>query len=240
MGFSTEVASDGVIDFHTHSVLSDGEFIPAELIRRAVSAGYRVLAVTDHVGIGDLDAVIDRLRKDCELAMRYWNITVIAGVELTHIPAGFIPQAAERAKARGAEIVLVHGETIGEPVEPGTNLAAVSCRHVDVLAHPGFLTVEEARLAKGNGVFLELSAAAKTHSLTNGHVARVARLAGAALLVNSDAHSAGQLLSAETQVRVARGAGLDESEVRSVLVDNPAQLLARMGRLTIRSQSASS
>ena len=31
-----------------------------------------------------------------------------------------------------------------EPVEPGTNLAAASCPDVDVLAHPGLLTAEEA------------------------------------------------------------------------------------------------
>ena len=41
-------------DFHTHTFLSDGVLAPTELIRRAIHNGYRVMAVTDHVGPGQL------------------------------------------------------------------------------------------------------------------------------------------------------------------------------------------
>ena len=43
--------------------------------------------------------------------------------------------------------MVVHGETIIEPVEKGTNLAAVQSPYVDILAHPGLLSLEEAKLA---------------------------------------------------------------------------------------------
>ena len=50
----------------------------------------------------------------------------------------------------------MHGETICEPVAPGTNRAAIEAG-VDILAHPGLITEEEARLAASKGVLLEVS-----------------------------------------------------------------------------------
>jgi len=37
-----------MIDLHTHSLFSDGELIPSELVSRAAAAGYRAIAITDH------------------------------------------------------------------------------------------------------------------------------------------------------------------------------------------------
>lgn len=37
-----------MIDLHTHTIFSDGELIPAELVRRAEVAGYKALCMTDH------------------------------------------------------------------------------------------------------------------------------------------------------------------------------------------------
>ena len=88
---------------------------------------------------------------------------------------------AQKAKQLGAWIVVVHGETIVEPVEKGTNLAALNSPDVDILAHPGMLSPEEARLAAANHIFLEISAR-KGHSLTNGHVAKLGLKAGAKML----------------------------------------------------------
>lgn len=43
-----EIRQHPVIDLHTHTTASDGRCTPAVLISRAVSAGIRVLSVTDH------------------------------------------------------------------------------------------------------------------------------------------------------------------------------------------------
>jgi putative hydrolase len=217
-----------VFDFHTHSTLSDGALSPLELIRRAAVNGYRAIAVTDHCGPGSLARLIAETAEDCALAQAHWGIVALAGVELTHLPPAAIDEAARRAKTLGARIVVVHGETLTEPVEPGTNLAAVRSRHVDILAHPGFLSDEEARLAAQNGVFLEISAR-QSHALANGHVARTAVRADAGLLVCSDAHAPADLLTAEWAKLVARGAGMNERQMRAALEKSPRVLVRKIG-----------
>ena len=215
-------------DFHTHTFLSDGVLSPIELIRRAYVRGYRAMAVTDHVGLGNLEYVVKTLVIDCELASRRWDILALPGVEITHVPKDDIDLVARTAKEIGAKLVAVHGETPVEPVEPGTNEAAIRSAWVDVLAHPGLITPDEARLAAERGVRLEVSAR-KGHSLANGHVVRVAREAGAMLVLDSDAHAPEDLLTPELCRKVAIGAGLDDEEVYALLEDNPLELLNGLG-----------
>ena len=116
-----------------------------------------------------------------------------------------------------------------EPVQRGTNRAAVECTDVDILGHPGFLTDEEAAIAAANGVYLELSSR-RGHSLANGHVAQRALAAGALLLINSDAHQPEDLLTQELAWAVARGAGLSDNAARAALDDNPLRLMERLRR----------
>jgi histidinol phosphatase-like PHP family hydrolase len=202
-------------DFHMHSFLSDGIMLPVELIRFAVASGRQVVAVTDHVSASTLERVIREVKADTVLAEKYWGVTAIAGVELTNVPAGAVAPLAAKARELGAELVVVHGETLVEPVEPGTNLAAVSCPDVDLLAHPGLITLEEARLAKENGVCLEISLR-RGHAFTNGHVASMARKAGAKILLNSDAHDPDDLFRQELAMKVGRGAGLTTEEIAQI------------------------
>ena len=215
-------------DFHTHTFLSDGVLSPIELIRRAMIIGYRAIGVTDHVGLGNLEYVVKTLVKDCAHATKRWDILAIPGVEITHVPKEDIDLVARTAKELGARLATVHGETIVEPVEEGTNEAAVRSPSVDVLAHPGLIVEDHARLASENGVFLEISAR-KGHSFTNGHVAMVAKHAGASLILDSDAHEPGDLLTPTLTRKVALGAGLTAEESDALLERNPLQLLARLG-----------
>ena len=226
-----------IYDFHTHSTLSDGGLSPIELVRRAKVNGYTALAITDHAGVGSLERFAYELGADCALATERWEIEAYPGVELTHVPADSVDECARKAKAAGAAIVVVHGETVVEPVEPGTNLAALQSDHVDVLGHPGLITLEEARVAAERGIFLELSAR-RTHCVANGHVARVAREAGAKLILDSDQHDL-DFLTPERQRYVALGAGLTEADLDDVLVNNPRALLAQIkGRLKAASEPA--
>ena len=217
-----------VYDFHTHTFLSDGVLSPMELIRRAYDKGYRAIAITDHVGLATQDQVIPVLVEECAQAMARWDIIAIPGVEITYVPVSLIPEAAERAKALGARLVVVHGETIVEPVEPGTNAAALTSPDVDILAHPGLITLEEAMLAARQGVYLEVSAR-RGHSLTNGHVVKQAQRATANLLLGSDAHSPEDLLTAQLASQIGAGAGLDGEELDALLETSPKKLLEKLG-----------
>ena len=220
-----------VHDFHTHTSLSDGDLSPIEMIRRAVVNGYSTIGLTDHAAVGDMQRIIPEIIQVCTMARNYWKILAIPGIELTHVPAQAIAETARKAKELGAWIVVVHGETIVEPVEKGTNLAALNSPYVDILAHPGLLTQEEARLAAEKGIFLEISAR-RGHSLTNGHVARLARETGAKLLVDSDSHTDGDLLTDAFASSLIHGTGLDDAACTEVLTVNPEILVKKvLGRL---------
>ena len=199
-----------MIDFHTHSLLSDGELLPSELVRRAAVKGYQALAITDHVDLSNIDWVIPRLVKDCSELTKHFQLKIIPGAELTHVPPESMKPLAEEARKLGAKIVIAHGETIVEPVAPQSNQKALESA-IDILAHPGLITEEEVRLAKKNGIMLEISAR-KGHCLTNGHVARLALKIGAGLLLNTDAHSPDDLITLDKAKQIAQGTGLNEED----------------------------
>jgi len=216
-------------DFHMHSTMSDGELLPMELIRRAAYADHRAVAITDHTSFSNIDWIVESVTRDCEKA-EAWGIEAIPGVELTHVPVKHLDDAIKRSRKAGAEIIIIHGETLVEPVEKGTNLKAVSNPDVDILAHPGMLTIDEAELAAKNGIFLEVSCR-KGHSLANGHVAAMAREAKARMLVNTDTHAPEDLSSMAFANTVARGAGMAPEEIRDALVTYPEAILKSLKRL---------
>jgi putative hydrolase len=218
-----------LFDFQTHTFLSDGVLSPMELLRRCQHAGYTAVAITDHASPANLDTLIPALRRDCQIAEQEWGLIAVVGVEITHVPPDVIDTVAKQAVDAGAELIAVHGETIAEPVEAGTNRAAIESEHVHMLVHPGLLSPELAQIARKNGITIELSAR-RGHCLTNGHVASVCREAGVPLVVNSDAHEPTDLLSEALARRVARGAGLNADETEAALVDNPMELLRRLGK----------
>lgn len=211
-----------MIDLHTHSLFSDGELLPSELVRRAQVIGCEAVAITDHADSSNLDFVLPRIIKICDNLNRGGEILVIPGVELTHVPPPLLRDLVKEARRLGAKIVVVHGETIAEPVAPGTNREALNC-DIDILAHPGLLTKEEAQLARERDIFLEITTR-RGHSLTNGHVAKTAKEAGAKLVLNTDAHSPEDLISKEAREKIALGAGLTPSDVKE-LKENARKLV---------------
>jgi len=206
-----------MIDFHTHSLFSDGQLVPAEHLRRVEVLGYEAIAITDHADSSSLDFIIPRILRAAEDLNKYSATRLLAGIELTHVPPAMFGELVARARDLGAQIVIGHGETVVEPVQPGTNLAAIKAG-VDILAHPGFISPAEAELAAANDVFLELSGR-KGHSLTNGYVAKLAEETGALMAVNADAHGPGDFLTAEMAEKVALGAGLSAERYEKIRAD---------------------
>jgi len=212
-------------DFHSHSYLTDGESSPTDMWLEAQELEHRALALTDHLGPEDPRPLLDRLQQEAK-ALESTRFTPIVGVELTKIPPRRIADQARAARKAGAEIVIVHGETIVEHVPAGTNHAAIDCGLVDVLAHPGLLDLRDAELARAQSVVLEISGR-QGHSLANGHVARLALEVGAELVVDSDAHDPEHLIPLERARRIALAAGVPEKVLPRVLFGAPTELIKR-------------
>ena len=193
-----------------HSLFSDGELLPSELARRALKLNHEAIAITDHVDWSNVET-IPAIQDAIDDINSNWDITVVLGAEVTHAPCESIDGIAARAKELGAKIVVVHGETLNEPVTPGTNRAAVESEHVDILG-------------------LEISAR-KGHCLGNGHVANVAREVGNKLLVDTDTHAPSDLITYDKSYEIALGAGLTHEEAMKALADNPRELLKSKGIL---------
>ncbi len=203
-----------MIDLHMHSLLSDGALIPSELVRRAAARGYRAMAITDHVDASNLEDVAHKILSFVLATRGALEIPVLAGVELTHVPPSLIGGLVDRARRLGISWVVVHGETLAEPVQKGTNRAAI-LGGADLLAHPGLITEDEVKLAAEKGVFLEISGR-KGHCLSNGHVAALARRYHARLLLNTDAHTPSDLISVDFARAIALGCGLTKEEYHRI------------------------
>jgi putative hydrolase len=218
-----------MIDLHTHSLFSDGVLVPSELVRRAEVKGYEIIAITDHADSSNLDFTIPRVAAACREINQRWKIKALPGIELTHIPPELFRELTERARALGAVIVVAHGETLVEPVHPGTNRAAIEAR-VDILAHPGLLTQQEAELAAKNNVCLEITSR-KGHSLSNGHVAGIAMRAGAKLVIDTDTHEPGDLIDDELARNILLGAGLNNEQIPAVFKNSRELAAAALAAL---------
>ncbi|MEW6077740.1 MAG: histidinol phosphate phosphatase domain-containing protein [Thermodesulfobacteriota bacterium] len=199
-----------MIDLHTHTLFSDGVLIPSELARRAEHAGLAAIGMTDHGDSSNIDFIIPRIVAIADELNKVMSITIIPGIEITHVPPVLIPGVCARARDLGARIVIVHGETLVEPVAAGTNRAAIEAG-VDVLAHPGLITEEEVIAAGKKNVLLEITTRAG-HCLANGHVAALARKHGVGMVIDTDSHSPSDLKDRESARRIVLGAGLADTD----------------------------
>lgn len=215
------------IDLHTHSIFSDGELLPSEIARRALVLEHEAVAITDHVDASNVDCV-EKIINTVNDIRDNWDIDVIPGAEITHAPVEIIDKLAQQAHELGAEVIVVHGETLVEPVIEGTNFTALNSPNVDILAHPGLITPEEVEIARENDVALEISSR-KGHCLANGHVAKLALEIGADLVMDTDTHSPHDLISYETACNILKGAGIPDKHFHKILRTNPLKILDKRG-----------
>ena len=212
-----------MLDLHTHTFFSDGSYVPAELTRRCSVKDYRGLVMSDHCDQSNVASVLEKTTRFVrETGGTVHGLKVLPGCEVTHVPPEMVADVVERARELGAEVVLVHGESLAEPVLEGTNRAAVESG-ADVLAHPGLIEEDVARTAAENGMLLEVSAR-KGHCLSNGHVVEMARRTGAGLSFGSDGHEGSDYPTLEHARRIAAGAGMKADEIRDMFANN-ARLL---------------
>ncbi|MDR0486213.1 MAG: histidinol phosphate phosphatase domain-containing protein [Elusimicrobiota bacterium] len=213
-----------MIDLHTHTFFSDGVLIPSELVYRAKFLNYAAIAITDHIDYSNMDFVIPKIVEVSKVLTDNYEIFVLPGAELTYIPPKLIGAATEKCRKLGAKIIVVHGETKAETVPPQTNLSAVKA-DIDILAHPGFLSEEEAEIAAKNDIKIEITTR-NFHKKTNDAVARVALQKSAKLVLNTDAHQPDNLLTKQIIKETLAAAGLEENYYE-IMLKNSREIISK-------------
>ncbi|OPY33855.1 MAG: hypothetical protein A4E32_00593 [Methanomassiliicoccales archaeon PtaU1.Bin124] len=121
------MGTDPLMNLHTHTIWSDGSFLPEDLVRRAYSGGLKHIAITDHFETRKVENPLraDRfpryLRNIHAVRMMYeGRINVLAGVEidtnptrcdLKHLPFDLLNQL---------DVILF--EYVSDPVNGGIGL----------------------------------------------------------------------------------------------------------------------
>jgi len=201
-------------NLHCHSLLSDGVLLPSEVAVRYAAAGYKVIAITDHADYSTIKTTIVAIIEFCRHWPQETGITVLPGIELTHLPLTQFKPLTRYARKKGIQIIVAHGETTMEPVIPGTNRAALEA-DIDILAHPGMIIDEDALLAKKRGIFLEITSRSG-HATTNKHVCDTAMRLGVRLILNNDSHTPEDIISPDALTAVGRAQGLNDENIKEM------------------------
>jgi histidinol phosphatase-like PHP family hydrolase len=205
-------------NLHSHSLLSDGVLLPSEVAVRYLAAGYKAIAITDHTDYSNIEANVKAIVDFARRWPKDAKIKVLPGVELTHLPLGQFKPLAKYARDKGIKVIIGHGETLVEPVMPGTNRAALEA-DIDILAHPGLISNEEVKLAAQKGIFLEVTSR-KGHCDTNAHVIEQALKFGAKLVLNNDSHSLEDIISPAELETVGLKSGLSRQDLAKIYKDS--------------------
>ena len=201
-------------DLHTHSLLSDGVLLASEIAVRYLSLGFKTIAITDHCDYSNIKTNVAAILEFTSHWPKNSKISVLPGIELTHLPPEQFSPLAKYSRKLGIKIIIAHGQTLAEPVIKGTNLAALQT-DIDILAHPGLITDEEVKLAKKNNIFLEVTCR-RGHKITNAHVVEKAIKFGAKLILNTDSHAPEDIITPAAIIKLAKKSGLDSGRIDEI------------------------
>jgi predicted metal-dependent phosphoesterase TrpH len=109
-----------IVDLHTHSNKSDGEYAPSEVVRLAFEAGVSVMALTDHDTTDGLKEAIGAAAEICAAGGASKLFTFIPGMELTtadeheqHILGYFIDPDDSAMREYTERLMLMRRERAG-------------------------------------------------------------------------------------------------------------------------------
>ncbi|MDD5155777.1 MAG: histidinol phosphate phosphatase domain-containing protein [Candidatus Omnitrophica bacterium] len=212
-------------DLHIHSLLSDGVLLPSGIAVRYMALGFKAIAITDHCDYSNVKANTAAILEFTAHWPNNSGIKVLPGIELTHLPVEQFSPLTKYCRRQGIKVIVAHGQTLAEPVIKNTNRAALEA-DIDILAHPGLISDEDARLAKKNNIFLEVTCR-RGHKVTNVHVIEKALKAGAKLILNTDSHTPEDIISPQEMVKTARHSGLSISQIDKIYRDVAVFLKSR-------------
>jgi len=221
-------------DLQMHSTWSDGSAELERMARVAMESGYEYIAFTDHsVSVGIANGLSEeRFRRQWkaidDLNEKLKPFRVLKAVEAEVRSDGSLD--FERSFFDQFDIVgaSIH-QAYRQPPEKLTDRAVKALEHpsVDILFHPTNRIIgrrqgnpmdlpKVIRTAKDNGKMLEIDGAPNRLDLDEVW-ARRAMQEGVKLVVDSDAHSPGELRNVQFGIAVARRAWLEAKDVANTL-----------------------
>ncbi len=221
-------------DLHVHSdASSDGHSTLDELLAEGARLGREYLGITDHSRSRPLGLDAERLRAHAA-AVRAASArgrrgpALLAGLEVDILPDGSLDLPDAALEELDVVVASVHSHLSDAPAAMTRRIVrALRSGVVDVLGHPtgrqlgvrdayAFDWDEVLRVAREEGVALELNATPDRLDLCDTH-ARLARAAGVALVISSDAHHHSQLGNLQYGVWMARRAWLEAGDLLNTL-----------------------
>lgn len=232
-------------DLHTHSQWSDGHDSIASMAQAAAGQGYQYLAVSDHsrsltVARGlDPERLALQWREIEALNARQDGCRILKGIEVDILPDGTLDYPDELLSRFDIVTASVHSRMrMDRETMTARILRAMENPHVDVIGHltgrilgrrePYDVDLDRVlETAQRTGTALEINASPDRLDLRDVH----ARLAGERdllVVINTDAHSIGNMGDIIFGVWVARRAWLEKRQVLNTF--DLDQLLAWLGR----------
>ena len=217
-------------DLQMHSEWSDGSATLSQIARACEKRGYEYAAITDHShglriagGMSMTDAAAQRKAIAKANAKSSGGCRLLQGIEANIRADGQLDLS--ESEARTFEVVLAapHSQLRKGDDQTARMIAAVENPAVRILAHPrGRMAGSRAGVvarwddvfarAAGLGVAIEIDGDPARQDLDHT-LARKARDAGCLFALDSDAHTTGQLVYAETALAHAILAGINPDRV---------------------------
>jgi DNA polymerase (family 10) len=198
-------------DLHCHTTLSDGRSTLEQMAEAAQKRGLEYLAITDHSashGFGNHvtdEQLWERIEEIRALNARLDGLVLLSGSEVNIGLDGSLDYPDELLAALDWVIASVHTSfAMDADRMTGRILTAMEHPAVDAIGHPTGRKIEQRQpyavdmhrvieQAAATGTMLEINAAPDRRDLNDVH-ARAAADAGVPILVDTDAHSAANLL----------------------------------------------
>ncbi len=215
-----------MIDLHTHSLFSDGELLPSELVRRAEEIGYEAVAITDHADSSNLDWIVPRLVRVCEDLNRRWKIRAVPGIELTHLPPDMIAPLAAEARSLGREDCGRSRRNSGGAGRSRNKRQGHRSRRGHSGA-PGFDFRRRDGPGPGKKSFSGDHRPAGAIAWRTAMLPAWLQRFGASLVLNTDGHAPGDLITRGQALKVALGAGLEADDFERML-QNSREIVTRV------------
>jgi DNA polymerase (family 10) len=197
-------------DVHLHSDWSDGENSIGQMADKAHSLGYEYIAITDHsqglpIAGGLDDKQIKKQTKEIEKINRDRDeIFILTGAEVNIGKGGALDLDSETLKDLDIVMASIHSGASTNPSSITQDVVkAMENDHVDVLAHPTGRKMNHRppfdldmdlifEVAESTGTILEIDSQPKRLDLNDINIKKAINH-GCCLVVDSDAHSTGQM-----------------------------------------------